>query len=461
MNAADPGPAKVWTTLDARVQRWALEAVQAQMMEIQGHEVDDAAVVVLDNASGDALAWVGSSGSSNDAEAVDAVLARRQPGSAIKPLVYELALERRYITPASLLRDLPTQRAAGAGLYLPENYDHRHHGWVPVRMALASSLNIPAVEVGAMVGPSALFQHLQRFGLALRHDAGYHGEALALGTAEVTLVDLTNAYRALANGGAWSPWRLLPGPRPKTTQVAEPGASFLVGQMLSDNIARAPTFGLDSPLVTRGYAAVKTGTSKDMRDNWCIGYTQRYTVGVWVGNADGRPMRQVSGTSGAAPIWHQLVARLHEDSPSQPPEPPAGVVARSVERPGEPPLREWFLADAAPTGRLQRPNEQVGATAAAAETVPGLGFGIRNPVGGSRFALDPDIPPASQRIVFDGAPGRWLLDGRLLGRTTALRNTLDWSPIPGPHRLEWQGEGQESSQTVEFEVRGLARPAKP
>ncbi|MEN9890613.1 MAG: penicillin-binding protein [Pseudomonadota bacterium] len=287
-----PFPATLNTTLDARLQRLAVQALRQQLAELSLRHVEDGAVLVLDNATGEVRAWVGSSGAAlSDAAAVDMVLTRRQPGSTLKPFVYAMAFERKLITPASLLEDAPAQLMAGSGVYAPQNYDHAYHGWVSARTALAASLNIPAVRLGVMLTPDALFDRLNAYGLAIRHSGGFHGAALALGSAEVTLFALTTAYRALANGG-----------RTPTGQVGTPAAAWLVGDILSDNAARAITFGLDSPLVTRGFAAVKTGTSKDLPDNWCIGFSDRFTVGVWVGNAGGQPMHGVSGSEGAAPV---------------------------------------------------------------------------------------------------------------------------------------------------------------
>jgi penicillin-binding protein 1C len=185
------------STLDARLQRLALGALKRQLAELQGRGVDDGAAVVLDNASGEVLAWVGSVGAASSAPDVDAVLARRQPGSTIKPFVYALALEQKLITAASLLDDSPLQLNVGTALYLPRNYDHAYRGTVSARTALASSLNIPAVRVASLLDPEALFERLNASGLRLAHNAGYHGAALALGSAETSLLDLTNAYRPL------------------------------------------------------------------------------------------------------------------------------------------------------------------------------------------------------------------------------------------------------------------------
>ena len=468
---AQAWPAQIPSTLDARIQRLALRALRDQLGELQQRQVTDGAVVVLDNASGEVRAWVGSPGlmsqaplSSGAAKAaagapdVDAALARRQPGSTLKPFVYGLALERRLITPASLLHDAPTQLAAGAGLYLPQNYNHRYRGWVPVREALASSLNIPAVQVGAMVGPDALFDKLNALGLKLSHSGGFHGYALALGSAEVSLMDLSNAYRSLAQQGRWSPWTAqdstpskAKAQGPAQQGVFSPEVAFMLGDMLADNAARAPTFGLDSPLVTRGFAAVKTGTSKDMRDNWCIGFTNHYTVGVWVGNARGTPMQRVSGTTGAAPIWHAVVQRLHEGQPSMPPARPNGLIQVAVHQPGQALRSEWFLPGSAPEGAAALSSQAAarGGTGAAAPR-----FGIKSPVGGSIYALDPDMPPDVQRIVLDGEPGEWWLNGQRLGRTTAAQPTLAWAPWPGRHHLALRAADGREIQSLRFEVRG-------
>ena len=442
------GPAVQRSTLDARLQRLAIAALREQLGELQGGNVEDGAVVVLDNASGAVLAWVGSSGSLSDAPQVDGVLARRQPGSTLKPFVYGLAFEKRLITPASLLDDSPAQIATAGGLYLPQNYDRDFKGWVSARTALGASLNVPAVRVAALLGPDALFERLNAFGLALSHSGGYHGHALALGGGDVTLLALTNAYRTLANGGLYTPPRLrsdLPPAKPPR-RVADAAAVRLVGDILADDNARALTFGLNSTLATRGYAAVKTGTSKDLRDNWCVGYTDRYTVGVWVGNASGEAMHGVSGVAGAAPVWQTLVQRLHAGSPSKAPALPPGLVSvRADIAAGREPARdELFLA-----GTEQR------SARASAQLQPLQRYGITSPRDGSVYALDPDMPPASQRIVFEGEEGTWRLDGRDVGRGTSI----GWSPWPGRHVLELIGRDGRMLQTLRFEVRGAALSA--
>ena len=474
--AARPqAPAALRSTLDAQVQRLAHSALRRQLAELRGRDVEDGAVLVLDNASGEVLAWVGSAGAGTSAAAeVDAVLARRQPGSTIKPFVYALALERRLITAASLIDDSPLQLSAGAaGLYTPRNYDHAYRGGVSVREALAGSLNVPAVRVAVMLEPEALFERLNAAGLRLAHNAGHHGYALALGSADVTLLDLTNAYRMLARGGRLEPARWALGSAAPAApamaaavaasapalawrtrahassmaaatprQVFAPEAAWLVSHILADPAARAASFGLDSPLVTRGHAAVKTGTSKDMRDNWCIGSTERFTVGVWVGNASGRPMHGVSGVAGAAPVWREIVMQLHTvhgpqaAAPSRAPAPPKGLTQVRG---------EWFIAGTEPA--LWPAGG--GAEGWAGRAQP---FGIEAPRAGTVIALDPEIPPAAQRVVLRGAPGQWWLDGKPLGQG----KRIEWLPRPGRHVLERRDAS--ASDRIEFEVRSTPPP---
>ncbi|MEO8835987.1 MAG: penicillin-binding protein 1C [Caldimonas sp.] len=439
----DPhGAATQKSTLDAHLQRLAVTTLRRQLAELHGRNVEDGAVVVLDNASGEVRAWVGSSGELSAAAQVDGVLARRQPGSTLKPFVYELAFEKRLITPATLLDDSPAQIATGSGLYMPKDYDHMWKGFISARTALGASVNVPAVRVGAMLGPDALYERLRALGFALPQSAGWYGASLALGSGDVTLLALTNAYRTFANGGLASPPVLRPGvAAPRPVRIADAAAVYLASDILADNNARARTFGLASMLQTRGHVAVKTGTSKDMRDNWCVGFTDKYTIGVWVGNASGEAMHDVSGISGAAPVWHTLALALQDGAVSRPPPMPPGVIRQRIvfDSAREPPRDEVFLAGTERT--VQQASTQVAG---------GDRFGIASPRDGSIFAIDPDIPPLAQRITFEGERGLWVLDGKPLG--TASR--WHWAPWPGRHRLVLLGADRQPLQSVSFEVRG-------
>lgn len=546
------GHPTVRSTLDGSLQRLAVDTLRTQLRELRGRHVEDGAVVVLDNASGDVLAWVGSSGSLSRAAQVDGVMARRQPGSALKPFLYAQALAEHRLTAASLLDDSPAQLPTTSGLYMPQNYDHRYQGWVSVRTALGSSLNIPAVRTLVMVSPDAFHRQLQRLGMRFPEGSGYYGYSLALGSAEVSLLQLANAYRALANGGQWCPVHLLPeahrrgapssltGPvehadglaaiarTPASSsfhevsirtddeerqwppedchQALDAGAAFIISDILSDRHARLPTFGLDSVLDTRFWSAVKTGTSKDMRDNWAVGYSQRYTVGVWVGNASGAPMHDVSGTSGAAPVWATLMRELHRHETSRAPSPPDGVVrqqvdfggfsktmpetagpdehgvqalprgrsgtadeesAQAVKRPGiEAPRQEWFLA-----GTEQRHFSPPAMVLVSNETRTGKGDGahagrqahdpsalparIVAPAPGTVIALDPDIPPANQQLRLEASHGmptelHWFIDDQPVGQGARV----GWMPLPGRHTITLRDARGGVLDARRIEVRG-------
>ena len=456
------------STLHGALQRFATETLRHQLLAVRARNVEDGAVLVVENATGEVLAYVGGSDDLSRARYVDGIQARRQAGSTLKPFLYGLAFERRLLTPASLLEDTPLNLPVIGGLYRPQNYDEQFRGLVSVRTALASSLNVPAVRTLALVGAEPFLQQLRELGFAgLTESGDYYGPALALGSADVSLWEQVNAYRTLANGGVWSPLKMMLGevPSPKSQvpssnlEVFNPQSAirnpqsgarlyseetaFLVSHILADRESRSITFGLENPLATRFWSAVKTGTSKDMRDNWCIGFSQRYTVGVWVGNFSGEPMRDVSGITGAAPVWLEIMGWLQRETPSLPLQPPQGVQVKHVVFPqeSEPARMEWFLTGTEP----QVP------TLVLATGHPR----IVAPATGTLIALDPDIPRPLQRIVFQaqghGTQLRWLLDGADLG---AAAKIFLWEPAPGSHTLSLVDKERRLLDTIEFVVRG-------
>jgi penicillin-binding protein 1C len=441
------------STLDAALQEVATERLREQLLAVRDRAVRDGAVLVADNATGEVLAYVGGAGELGSARWVDGVQARRQAGSTLKPFLYGLALEARLVTPASLIEDAPLDVPTATGLYRPRNYDERFAGLVSVRTALASSLNIPAVRTLELVGAEALRLRLRDLGVAGLNEPGdFYGPALALGAADVSLWELVQAYRTLAAGGVWRPLvlRTEGAPDARGRRVYPESVAYLVSDVLAHRESRSATFGLENVLATRFWTAVKTGTSKDMRDNWCIGYSRRYTVGVWVGNFSGAPMRDVSGITGAAPVWRDVMTWLHRDGavPSRAPAPPPGVVGRRVvlEAAAEPPRLEWFLAGTEPAS----PATPGLRTALAGARPPR----ILAPAAGTMVALDPDIPPARQRVVLEAAGGaalRFVLDGADLGPAAA---PILWSPAPGRHTLALVDAEESAVDSVAFEVRG-------
>lgn len=440
----EPGK-RVTTTIDRRIQVASIIALRRQLAGLGSDRVRDGAVVVLDNATGDVLAYVGGVGLKSTAAQVDGANAPRQAGSTLKPHLYAQVIEHRWLTAASILDDSPVQLDTASGLYVPKNYDHSFKGPVSVRHALASSLNVPAVRALVIDDVQQFRDRLWTLGYhSLIEDGEYYGFSLALGSAEVSLVEQANAFRTLANQGRWTPVHFTPGAkRDEPRQIVGAAAAFIVGDILADASARADAFGADSALRLPFWAAAKTGTSKGMRDNWCIGWSDRYTVAVWVGNLEGDSMRAVSGTSGAAPVWRDVMMALHAGSPGKPPKMPDGVEARQISLPGtrEPPRREYFL-----TGTAQ--SEMAAAPAAARRPR------ITSPVSGSVYALDPDIPIDRQRLavlVSGDVPGyRLILDGKALGDADTGQQVL---PRPGAHILTLVDPGGRMIDRVRFTVR--------
>jgi len=437
------------TSLDAGVQRLTRDIVRSHIAALADRNVRDGAALVVDNASGEVLAYVSSAAPDSRASEVDGVRAARQAGSTLKPFLYEMALERRYLTAASLLADSPISLDTSSGVYIPQDYDHDFKGLVTVRTAVASSLNVPAVRTLVLTGVEAFRDRLNVLGYdGIRRDGNYYGYSLALGSAEVTLWQQAQAYRVLARDGEWSPLSLVPAPSPATShRTLAPDATFVVNDILSDPAARAVTFGLDSHLDTNFWTAVKTGTSEDMRDNWCIGFSRELTVAVWVGNYEGDSMRDVSGVSGAAPIWHDIMAALHRGGISVEAAPPAGVTAELTRflPPVEPPRREWYLSGTATAGA------RVVAVVPAA-----LRPGIESPANGMIIAMDPDIPAGHQRVLIavrGARPGMKVrLNGRMLG--SAVGGRL-WLPQPGSYYLTLEDSQGQQLDRVLFKVRGL------
>ncbi len=392
-------PTSAWqiaSTLDAGLQRLTLMALRHQLRQLRGRNVRHGAVLAVDNASGDILVNVGNTGEEDEGTFyVDGVQAPRQAGSTLKPFLYALALEARLLTAASPLDDSPVHLATPTGLYVPENYDHASRGWVSLRTALAGSHNVPAVRALVLVGTERFVERLRALGFAhLCLDGDYYGYSLALGSAEVTLWELVNAYRSLANGGVSAVLTLRPRPAPAPAKaVMQEGAAFIVSDILADRAARSVTFGLDNALGTTSHSAVKTGTSKDLRDNGCIGYSPHYTVGVWMGNFGGEPMHEVSGVTGAAPVWHEVMDHLHRGAPGTAPPAPQGVVAEDIvfTPPIEAPRRECFLA-----GTAMRRIAVAGTETRGPHIVyPGRDMSI---------ALDPDIPAEDAKTLRNIAP---------------------------------------------------------
>lgn len=310
------------TTLSSSLQRDITRIVREQIKSLTDKHIHHAAVVVIHNRTGEILAHVGSPHfhHGNDGPSgsqIDATRIPRSPGSALKPFTYLLAFEKGAMTPATIVADIPTSYSDARGEKNFVNYDRHYKGPVTIHHALGNSLNIPAIRtLNAVGGPAPLMAQLQQFGITtLNKDAKHYGLGLTLGSGEVTLTELTNAYASLARMGHHQPITFFPkSSRTTPTETLESNqACWMLAQTMSNNAARIAAFGSHSPLKLPFPCAVKTGTSTDFRDNWCLGFTAEFTVGVWAGNLDNTPMRGISGVTGAGPIFHATMMRLHEN----------------------------------------------------------------------------------------------------------------------------------------------------
>jgi penicillin-binding protein 1C len=427
------------TTLDLDLNQYVERQLHEQLSSIRALNATNGAAVVIDNATGGVLALVGSenyfapgTGQFNGATA------RRSPGSTMKPFTYLFALEQG-ANAATIYPDVPTEFSTPTGNYRVENYQRRCSGPVSLRSALACSLNIPAVHaLNSVGGPVALFRRLKEFGFStLDRSPAEYGLGLTLGNAEARLLDLANAYSALARLGEYRPWMVFADEAPAGThQVAPSRECWLIADILSDNNARLPSFGLESPLRFDFPVACKTGTSTDYRDNWAMAYTPEFTVGVWVGNFDGSPMHGVSGVTGAAPLMHAIMEHLHARFGTSWFAPPPNVVSCAVHSltgkrlcaPRPDARMEKFLAEQLPPmespgdydegGMVKLPSVYSEWLASPESTLTQRAsstFGtlqITAPKPGTTFVIDPDLP-ASHRArltAIGGSEVRWSSD---------------------------------------------------
>jgi penicillin-binding protein 1C len=414
------------TTLDLEMNQFIERSVQEKLARLRDENVRNAAVVVLDNRTGEVLGLVGSENYfAPRSGMVNGAIQPRSAGSTIKPVTYLLAMERGE-TPATIVADVPTEFPTPTGPYRPENY-HRHcQGPVRYRDALACSLNIPAVRVLQSIGgPAPLHARLKAWGMTtLPREAEEYGLGLTIGNAEVRLLELANVYATLARMGEWRPLRLVANAERKDTPAKLPRVApelcWLIADMLSDNAAREPAFGAISSLRFPFPVACKTGTSTDFRDNWAMAYTPEFTVGVWVGNFNGVPMREVSGVTGAAPIMNDVMSYLHRRFGTTWFERPAKIVehvvhpltGRRLVSAGNHGVKERFFEEQLPLvetvkdydskGRVILPPEyaewaksvdnQLGGTIA----IAGDGrLHLVSPTPGATFVVDPDVPSSS------------------------------------------------------------------
>jgi penicillin-binding protein 1C len=468
-----PGLAAVVTTLDGSLQD-KLEAMLRRYLDaVRDRGITNGALVVIDNATGEVRSLVGSRDyfdEANDGQ-VNGALAPRQPGSTLKPFTYALGLEKG-LTAATLIEDVRTQFATGDGTYAPQNYDRKFHGPLTLRAALACSYNVPAVALLEAVGPDMLYRRLKALGFSwLGRNPAFYGVGLTLGNGEVSLVELTAAYSSLARLGAFRPaqtvleWRTKSGEttrpqRPAGSIVFSPQVAYVVTDILSDPDARVPSFGYNTSLGLPFRVAAKTGTSKDYRDNWTVGYTPDYTVGIWVGNFSGRPMHNVSGITGCGPLFRDVMLLLHRQAGWRDFARPEGISRAAVcpmsgelageNCPGS--IEEIFIRGTEPTSLcpLHGRRRTVETAALRVMNSPSARFGISFPQDGDVFKLDPVLRPEHQRILLKVVPPpgagaskvEWWVNGRKAGEA-GYPYSLFWSLRPGAFTIKATIRGAE------------------
>ena len=436
------------TSLDAHLQREVLGIIAAHRATLLRHGAHSVAVAVLDNASGEWLAWEGSGDyfGKRFGGAIDGVTSPRQPGSALKPFTYALAFESGQ-SPATVLADVPSHfpTAEEGVVYTPRNYDNHYRGPLRVRAALAGSQNVPAVAMLARLGPESLLRLLRNAGFTgLDRTADYYGLGLTLGDAEVTLEQLVRAYSTFARRGQ---------------PLFSARTAFWITDILSDAAAREYAFGSGGSLDFPFPVAVKTGTSQAYRDNWTVGYTREVTVGVWVGNFDRTPLRGSSGVTGAAPIFNAVMLaamqRMRGDLPVGetahivPPPPDVeslDICVLSGARPSPycPAIaKEWLPADHPPRfcdwhhdGAIHWPAEyrnwaRVEPHRIAAAHRDDATFRIANPPDGATYLIDPTLRPQYQTVRLRAdATSRveWRVNDRRIAGS-------EWPLVPGRHTI--------------------------
>ena len=484
---------KIRTSLDLPLQEEVERIVTGHIADLKEYQVTNAAALVIENRSGQIIAWVGSADyfdEKHDGQ-YNAVFAKRQPGSTLKPFLYALSLSHGY-TPSTVIPDIETVIPTEDGTYTPRNYDNQFHGPVRLRTALACSYNVPAVRVLQDVGVENLLADLHRWGfVSLDQGSDFYGHGLTLGNGEVTLMELTQAYVNLANRGRFVPitYHVTPARGPATARIVPEATAYIITDILADGTARIPAFGYTSPITLPFACAAKTGTSSNFRDNWTVGFTSDYTVAVWVGNFDNKPMQHISGISGAGPIFRDIVLLLHKDAVPSPFIEPRGIVnlevcALSGNLPGDhcaSLIRESFLEGSTPDVPCELHTETSGNGLAKLPPIYAKWLSdmqiepwradslvhkeslkrestlrLLYPHNGAMFKIDPSVSKHYQSMYFEAVvpegaqKARWYLNGKFIGQSGSPFRKL-WKLQAGKFSLRVEAGGITDSVTFSVE----------
>jgi len=410
-------PNKIVTTLNYGMQQKVENIIKSDLTFLTQYNIENAAVVILDAKKGNILTMIGSADYNNkkiDGE-VNVATSLRQPGSSIKPLVYALALEKGWKA-NTIITDAPVSFTTSDGSsYSPKNFDLIYHGNVTLAEALAQSLNIPAVKALDFIGIKSFLQKTNNFGITtLTKSADHYGLSLALGSGEVKLLELANAYSVFANGGRRAEIRFTEGEQMfirLQDSIITPSTAKTISAILSSNKLRTPAFGEENPLKFSFPVAAKTGTTRNFRDNWTIGYTDDYVVGVWVGNSSGDTMEGVSGITGAGPIFHKIMNMLNEMTGTK------LTVGQGV--------------DLQLTGRR---DSRIAPSVNDSLHQPTINtFRIISPFANDIFLFDPNKPKGYQKINLQASKkAKWYVDGQFIGEG----KTVLWPIKKGKHQIK-------------------------
>lgn len=446
---------KIMTTLNAEVQQQVQHILDHRVADLASKDVSDGAVLIVDNRSGEVISWVNAGQfGSDEGSQIDAVITLRQPGSTLKPFLYALALSGDW-NAATVIKDAPIAEAVGSGLHTYRNYSRVYYGEISLREALGNSLNIPAIKTIHHVGRHEFLQFLRKAGFAsLSKPTDFYGEGLALGNGEVTLFELVQAYAALANNGVWRPLRVARidenrvNSNRASTSLVSPEVASVIGNILSDPHARRREFGSDGLLRFPVQTAVKTGTSTDYRDAWAIGFSERFTVGVWMGNLNRAAMHEMSGARGPALVLRSVFAELHRTEETKQLYLAPSLSHRTVcpltgdlASEGCPHVEEIFIPGGEPTKVCSATHTDKHLPYAATIQNQLEKIHIIMPTPGLNLARDPRIPDHLEALPFEiAAPAsvseiRWVVDNREVGVSGGSSPKYLWPLEAGHHTV--------------------------
>lgn len=460
------------TSLDLDLQNTAERLVHSYLAALNRYDITQAALVVLDNETGAVRAMVGSDNYATNQ--INGATAPRSCGSTLKPFVYLSAIDRHLLTAASLLPDTPDAIRDEYADYDPQNFNHRYLGPVRLREALGCSLNVPAVFTLSQLGARQTFFELGKWGFAFRGNLNDYGAGFVLGNADVRLADLAGAYAGLARNGVAMRAKFLTAEYHPQARLASREATTIITDILCDNGAREKSFGTHSPLDFEERVAVKTGTSSGFRDAWTVGFNKEHTVAVWMGNFDGRPMRDTFAVRSATPLWAAMMHELlRRDHPLDPPEENEQLVRREIcAETGLLPSRftrsttselflkgtepkedstDWFAAD----GKLLLPAQYAAWCASNNNTRGAIvrpDAHITSPAANARYEIDPVLPRSQQMIELTATLGgdvQWFVNDQ--PQSPRVDGRVFWALLPGEWKLRAVSRAGTAEESISVE----------